>query len=448
VVYAPTDPTAGFGDPDPVPNALVYIPNSTVEPFTPGVQCNACGAPVTGDPIVNAITNYDGTFTISNVPVGPHIPVVVQIGTWRRKTVIPMVAACTDTTLSVDQTRLPRNQSEGDIPSIAMVTGALDPVECVLWKMGIDTQEFVTPSTAPGAGRVQMYRAPNGSGGFGENSPTGDAPNMSVLVSSLSTLEQYDLVIFSCVGAEVDQTAANQQNVIQYANEGGRIYGTHYAYVWAFNDAPFSSTAQWATGIGESSAINGSSQINTSFTKGALMANWLQYVNATTTLGTIPMNNVISDFKGVNPPSEAWISNSHILNPSGAGNVTRPIHYSFDTPVDVDAGLQCGRMVYSDFHVDQEDTPSGKFPAGCTSRKLTPQEKVLEFMLYDLGSCIGTQSPIPVVCQPQTCPSLGYQCGPAGDGCGNVIQCGPCPSGETCGGGGQANICGSSTNTK
>src|ERR1700722_15969184 len=130
------------------------------------------------------------------------------------------------------------------------------------------------------------------------------------------------------------------------------------------------------------------------------MANWLQYVMASTTLGTIPLTNVISDFKSVNAPSEAWLTNSHLGSGFGAGTTTRPVHYSFDTPVGVDAGEQCGRMVYSDFHVDTEDTPSGKFPAGCSgTKKLSAQEKVLEFMLFDLGSCIGTQSPINVVCQ-------------------------------------------------
>jgi hypothetical protein len=42
----------------------------------------------------------------------------------------------------------------------------------------------------------------------------------------------------------------------------------------------------------------------------------------------------------------------------------------------------------------------------------------------------------------KTCAQLGYDCGAAADGCGNIIQCGNCSGNQTCGGGGSANVCG------
>jgi hypothetical protein len=45
------------------------------------------------------------------------------------------------------------------------------------------------------------------------------------------------------------------------------------------------------------------------------------------------------------------------------------------------------------------------------------------------------------MCTPKTCMQLGYNCGNASDGCGHVINCGTCTSG-TCGGGGTPNVCG------
>src|SRR5262245_1508485 len=39
-------------------------------------------------------------------------------------------------------------------------------------------------------------------------------------------------------------------------------------------------------------------------------------------------------------------------------------------------------------------------------------------------------------CVPKTCAELGFECGPQGDGCGNLISCGDCPKGSFCGGGG------------
>ncbi|HMJ13086.1 MAG TPA: hypothetical protein VK524_16810, partial [Polyangiaceae bacterium] len=39
-------------------------------------------------------------------------------------------------------------------------------------------------------------------------------------------------------------------------------------------------------------------------------------------------------------------------------------------------------------------------------------------------------------CTPLTCEALGATCGPQGDGCGNVIECGNCTAPEVCGAGG------------
>ncbi len=40
-------------------------------------------------------------------------------------------------------------------------------------------------------------------------------------------------------------------------------------------------------------------------------------------------------------------------------------------------------------------------------------------------------------CGLRTCASVGATCGPIGDGCGGVLQCGTCTPPQTCGGGGQ-----------
>ncbi|HUB07059.1 MAG TPA: hypothetical protein VMB50_08660 [Myxococcales bacterium] len=464
-VYAATNPANGFGNPDPLPNVLVYVPNGTVEPFTEGVTCDACGAPVTGDPLVSTVSGDDGTFTLDNVPAGSNIPLVIQIGRWRRQITIPTVTACTNTQLTPDQTRMPRNHTEGDIPLIAMVTGSVDSIECVLRKMGIDDSEFTTPS---GGGRVQIYV------GNGSTDATSSAPGEESLVSSPTTLGDYDLVVFACVGSEQQQAQADQQNVIDYANAGGRVYATHYSYVWLFNDTPFSGTADWDVNKGTQTGPE-SLDINTSFSRGAQLARWLQVVGASTTYGVIPLGVLRNDFTASVPPSETWLywdggtpggggnggfTGGHTGggNGGGGGDTTwdGPVHYTFDTPVGADPSAQCGRVVFSDFHVENNNGDTGSvFPAECGSAApMTPQEKVLEFMLFDLSSCVLTSTPTGS-CVPQTCSQLGYNCGMAGDGCGGTIDCGGgsscfegancgCGDGGTCGGAGQANVCGTS----
>ena len=68
-------------------------------------------------------------------------------------------------------------------------------------------------------------------------------------------------------------------------------------------------------------------------------------------------------------------------------------------------------------------------------------------------SCGGTVSEPPaarepfapassLACQAQTCQSLAKNCGPVSDGCGGVLECGACGSGQRCGGGGGPNVCG------
>ncbi|MGZ3473515.1 MAG: tryptophan synthase alpha chain, partial [Polyangiales bacterium] len=44
-------------------------------------------------------------------------------------------------------------------------------------------------------------------------------------------------------------------------------------------------------------------------------------------------------------------------------------------------------------------------------------------------------------CTPTTCATLGYNCGLAADGCGGILDCGTCIAPSVCGGDGIANHC-------
>src|SRR4029079_1308147 len=90
-----------------------------------------------------------------------------------------------------------------------------------------------------------------------------------------------------------------------------------------------------------------------------------------------------------------------------------PLHFTCNTPTTAMPDDQCGRVVFSDFHVSNAATNGTTFPAECSNAAMTPQEKLVEFMLFDLGSCVTPDIP---TCTPLSCMDQNLQCGPAGDG--------------------------------
>jgi hypothetical protein len=801
---------------DPLPNAIVYVPNGAVTPFTPSVSCDNC-AQASGSPLVGTTTAVDGTFTLTNMPAGNNIPLVFQIGRWRRQVTIPTVTSCATTAVSPSLTRLPRNKSEGDIPRQAFVTGYRDALECVLRKIGVDDSEF---TNAIGNGRIHLYAAADPDemtvstpfnyevgpgayqGGIGISSPPGSAitptgttewdyrlldthawlmassmaysrayhaavlladgrvlvagglgasgttasattnalktvelydpstntwttkaamgsariaptatllqngrvlvtggysgstyyataelynpatnvwssagtmtglvgralhtatlldsgkvlvvggttngststataslydplsnlwtatllpptagrfyhtatllTNGKVLIAggvssgttslasaelynpvtntftatpvmpavrqqqsetllatgkillaggvgsstaSLATtaiydptantwtsgasmastrkghdaallgdgtvvafggvdgttyrtteetynatsntwsvvghgynyshafhtattlqngrvlmvggytsggtllgysevlvnqpINQYDIVLFPCPGnayyyspAAVEQRY--QTNLANYANVGGRVFTTHFTYNWIFSDnthffSPLSAAVGW--GINQTPNPTPDPQtgfVDQSFSKGVLLAQWLNLLGASSALGQIPINTLRRDFNSATSPTQNWMSINH-------PTANTKMHLTFNTPLGVSSANQCGRVVFSDFHVYDKSVAGGSqyvYPGECSNAAMTPQEKLLEFMMFDLASCITPDSI--ATCVPTTCAALGLNCGQAGNGCGGTLNCGSCPAGQVCGWGSTPNVC-------
>ncbi|MDX2010482.1 MAG: carboxypeptidase-like regulatory domain-containing protein [Myxococcaceae bacterium] len=431
-VRAPTPPAylATGQQADPIPGALVYVPNGTVQALPQGASCTTCAGQASGSPLVTATTNTDGTFTLSNVPCGANIPLVIQLGKWRRQITIPSVACCGTTALTADQTRLPRTQAEGDIPLIAMVTGNADPMECILPKIGIASSEFTLPS---GNGRVRFFRD-NGTN-FSGGAPAAGA----ALFQNPTELAKYDLVVVDCVGGPTGRSNAELTNIRNYLNSGGRIYLSHYGYVWLHTNSPFNGVANWAPE--QTNPPDQLAFIDTSFPKGMTFSQWMQLTGGSPAgqPGRMNVQQVRRDTNGLAAmsPAQRWVFSS---NPSG--NNAIPLQFTFNTPVGVPVGQQCGRVLFSDFHVATGGSGGGTFPSSCGSASpMSAQEKVLEFMIFDLTSCIQPDSGGPT-CSPRTCQQLGFSCGQQGDGCGGTINCGPCPMGQFCGGAGQPGVCG------
>lgn len=484
---------------DPLPNVLVYIPTTPVLPFPTGVtSCQASSQLVTGSPLVNTVTDAKGSYTLTSPALaGTNVPIVIQAGKWRRQLVIPTVTACATTTFS---TRMPQTHLEGDIPQIAVVSGSADAAECVLRKVGVADSEFSNPG---GGGRINFYA---GSGAAGA-SIDANTPSQTVLMSNQATLNSYDMVMFPCQGGQFDQPTTYQNNLVNYADIGGRVFTTHYGYVWLNNSTAFAGTAKWVPNINGLSANSAYATIDQTYPEGKILSDWLQNIGATTTAGQLLLSNTKKNQNGVIPPTQSWatlndpafgnpvmqftfdtpigaassptisvgftnnpanflvgdtadtvtisIANTSTsaadptlnltvtvptgVNPvslagtnSGTGWIcntgsltctrTTPLAAGASDPVTLVAGIssaaplgsstitavlnggglantsKCGRVLYNEYHVE---TPAGGrlFPAECQTGVMTPQEKFLEFSLFNLSNFVAPQGQDPITIQ-------------------------------------------------
>ncbi len=389
-VYAPNGA-------DPIPNVLVYVPNGTVQPFVDGPADDTEASLVTGSPLVNTTTAANGTFTLTDVPAGTAFPLVLQAGRWRRQLTVPSVSSCVNTPVSNFNppqdvfARFPKTQVEGDIPKMALATGAVDAVECSLRKIGIADTEFTdytvnaTGLSAPG--RISLFE---GSGNSGVKAGATVHTEDQLVGSTSSTiggslLGNYNVLVLPCQGVNGYIDADGRGNAITFAGEGGRIFATHHSVLYLNQDAAIDAAADWR-GTTSDSIGAGEATIDTGFSSGMTLAQWLQDIGATSTLGQVAMTSLFSDQTGINLPTQSWAT----FNSAEFGVAQPILQLSFYTPVGSPAASQFGRVLYNEYHVDTTSTSSSvTFPAECTgslakTAAFTAQEHMLEYSLFDL----------------------------------------------------------------
>ncbi len=415
---------------NPLYNISVYVPAGALSPLPKGVPTGAsacsCSALYTSGATVATSTAEDGTFTLQNAPVGTAVPLVIQIGKWRRKVTIN-VTGCQDNPQPDGSLALPGTVAAGNtddnIPDIAVSTGSADTLECLMRRIGLPTSEYVAGNG--GSGHIHVFSgglAGGGGGGTGVGRPemppmAGAPPSDTSLWMSQDQLMAYDIVLLSCEGAETYN--ANPPALEGYLNAGGRVFASHFHYAWFAGPLQshqmYSAPADWGTNLatwtgggGNSNGpiggtidttLNGSTQ---PFSKGVSLQKWLGNVNA---LGKNVPPGELSIYQprfnatvaAANKPSQPWIT-------AASGMPGSTMYLSFDTPVnpplnDMGSPAYCGRAVFSDLHVagDPSTTDTPPPPNGCTNTDLSPQEKALEFMLFDLSSCVIPDSMPPPV---------------------------------------------------
>jgi hypothetical protein len=364
----------------PLHGVVAYVPNADVGPIDDGLTCDQCDADLSGDPVVTAITDTQGRFVLEDVPVVDDLPIVLQVGKWRRIVTVSTVEACVDNNLEDPETfRLPRSRAEGNLPRIALTTGSYDPLFCLLRRMGIADEEFgVEGSDA----RIHFYHGVNGStafdGGFG-SSPGATFPDATDTLWA-EGWENYDIVMLSCEGDEyVDSKTGHRDRLKSYIDDGGRVFATHYHYAWLDRgDAPadLASVAEF-----QSTQVDhdGEVDIDISFPKGEALADWLDFVDGSSAYSHFDVVDGRLHTTSIDPSlARSWVTADEDI-----------MYFSFNAPVGAAEDQQCGRMVFSDIHISASaGDPDGAFPSTCNDEPLTEQEKALIFMFFDLSSCI------------------------------------------------------------
>lgn len=388
----------------PLYNVFVYVPNTTPDPIPEGnVVCSQCQAAASGSPLVSATTDANGRFVIKNAPSGNNIPLVMQVGKWRRQITIPHVTECTDNPQTdKNQTRLPKKTSEGNLPLMAFTSGGCDVAECFLRNIGIDDSEFVAPGSS--TGHVHFF---TGQGGGSYVTGGNTWQNTYQWWKDSKNLLKYDIVFNACECSPLDRNAGGgsgdaYQAIREYVNGGGRLFSTHYYYNWfakPTGPADFQSVAQWLPG---GKGVSGVSDyfVDTTFPKGKAFGDWLQGQGVTTTPGVVALDesqiDLTNDVGTVNAGATRWIYKG--TSKSDPNYLSKFV--TFNAPVGAATPQQCGRAVFTEFHLD--GFGGGLFPSECKAQPVKDggashenNQAALEFLFFDLSSCVQDASQPP-----------------------------------------------------
>jgi hypothetical protein len=369
---------------DPIVGASAYVPLATA-PFPPGVACDLCATPI--DTIaVSVTTGPDGTFSldISSLPAASQISFTVSKGRFRRNTMVA-VTACQSNALTAPNTVLPSKTGTGDdIPKIAVSTGNKDQLDIVLAAMGLDTtagfdcyegrKTTTTTLTSPCGSRTGLMA-------------------IETMLADSTQLANYNLVFLSCApGKFASLPSATQttiaSNLKDWAAKGGRLFVTDNSYEYLAQAFPAAVTFMNASTLDGANVGVGSSSAPAQYTgrvNNTTLLAWLVSMgvvaSGTTTLALTGYLNDWSVVQSVPMGTVDVVDATDAVAYTTVGGTTKgsPTTYPQSVEFDVNdaTGNACGRAIYTSYHT---------LP-GATAASLAPQERILEYLMFEAGSC-------------------------------------------------------------
>lgn len=338
----------------PLYNAYVYVPNAPLDPISSQLSCAGCGI-ASGKPIAAAVTDPKGRFIVKDVPIGSDIPLVVQVGKWRRLIHVAINSACAENKVPDGAARLPRNRAEGDIPRMAVTTSACDGLACLLAQLGVDASEFGVDPGAPQ--RVVVYQ------GAGAAAPPG-AKSASTLWNDAKELSRFDAALLSCECGPHPENKTSPDALRQYVESGGRVYATHEQITWARDlVGAWSGIASWSA-----TPAPAPFSVDVTFPRGKAFADWLVATGGQSYAKldvTVPFFDV----------GKVTVPTTRYLYAQDATLVS-----TFRAPLGKPPDKQCGTFTTLDMHVGLTSVIDASFPKACAPI-MGPEERAAAFML-------------------------------------------------------------------
>lgn len=362
----------------PIAGALVYVTGAPPPAIPDGVYCDKCVHLPEGTAYTT--TRADGTFEL---PAGlGSAYLVVQKGAFRR--VRPLTLVSGPQAVPLAMTTLPAitdKEHGDDIPKIAVMLGAWDPIELVLAKMGL--KATITKDLL-GKAQVLAKDAPAfaiyGAHFLGEVTPY---PSPVTLITDPKEISKYHIVFIPCSGSSnagggnpndpkcsgvYNYSPKVKTTLNDFVKSGGRIYASDWSYEYVRQVFPGFVTWRGESPTIGSACMGGGGDQSVSHKDTGLDA-WL----------SAQAQSLVS-------VKDAWTAISSVqamssVDPDGKPVLVTPKVWVEAQGAPVTTSLQhgCGRVLYTTYHTQ---------PTSQTNAALEPQALALLYLILEVGVCI------------------------------------------------------------
>jgi hypothetical protein len=387
----------------PVSEALIYVTQAPPDPIPDGVYCDQCQQ---APGFKSTYADAKGHFQLDGVPAGTWW-LVIQKAQFRLDQQV-QVSAEFPTDLGAEYTTLPSEHDPANgkwLPHIALGDGIWDQMEDIAGKMDIGMTD---------ASGTLISLMPNDHLDLYDNSADHSVPTVGTLnslVTDLNKMKQYHIILVPCSDGDNSQLFSNpavRSNIREFVKAGGKFFVTDWSGEW--EDVPFPPFVVFDSGTGDTTDPNctlGSCGDSDGFpawdppdgkAEDDKLAAWLDgqmgpstsgtvstisaqafgveaAYNHIASLGTVNIGNDPMTGMPVMETPKVWVSGTDPVT-----NTRMPMTVTFEPG-------GCGRVLYSTYH-----TAEGAHVG------LVPQERVLLYLLMEIGTCkdgpvIGGPSP-------------------------------------------------------